>query len=264
MSRKNNNQIIDFIVSSVLMDIKHQFASNSLGVSWMFLSPLVQVLIYSLVFSNLMHAHFDSKMGHYGYSVYLLSGLLGWFLFSNIISKSTLVFLDRSEFVKKVSLPIFVWPATLAGVEFLNSMIFFIGIFVLLLVLKENAPFASLAFLGLIWLILITLFAMFAGMAVAVLTVYMRDLREVIPVFLQIHFWLTPIVYPVHILPVPYRYLMDLNPVYPFIRSLQDILCWHKMPDLSSLIECTLWIIVMFYVAYFLFKSTHLAVAEEL
>ncbi|PWF66428.1 ABC transporter, partial [Vibrio sp. T9] len=86
-----------FIASSIRNDLRSRFARSKLGAIWMILQPLAQVAIYSLVLSRIMSAKLPGIDNPYAYSLYLLSGMLAWSLFSEIVSRSITVFVDNGS-----------------------------------------------------------------------------------------------------------------------------------------------------------------------
>ena len=90
----------------------------------------------------------------------------------------------------------------------------------------------------LLWLPVLTLsvvaLAVGIGLILGILNVFIRDIGQAIPIILQIGFWFTPIVYPISIIPERYQGLLALNPMYPIVRSYQDILVYGKAPELTD------------------------------
>ena len=176
-----------FIFSSIRNELISRFTRSKLGGLWMVINPLAQVAIYALILSNVLAAKLPGVESTYGYSAYLMAGLLAWTLFSEIISACLNLFIAQGNTMKKMNFPRITLPAIVVGTSILNSVLLFIsiiGIFVLL-----GLEFSWL----ILWLIpltvLVVLLAMGIGLILGVLNVFVRDVGQVTPIILQMLFW---------------------------------------------------------------------------
>ena len=92
------------------------------------MNPLSQVLIYSLILSKIISAKLPNSSNEYGYSIYLMAGLLCWNHFQAILTRSTSIFIDNSNYLKKMQFPRSTIPAILYGSEVLNNLLLFVSI----------------------------------------------------------------------------------------------------------------------------------------
>jgi lipopolysaccharide transport system permease protein len=205
-------------------DFSERFTGSVIGPLWALLLPLVQVALFVTIFAGLMGGRLPGgRGGTLDYALYLISGLLPWTAFSNTISRLTTVFLDKKPILAKIHLPLLLVCAPIALSEGLTLAI---GMAVLLL-LATSCGHASLALAAAVpAMILSQLLALALGGMLAALTVFLRDLKEVTGIVLQIWFWATPIVYVVEILPDWARPLAARNPamllIRPFHRAFLD------------------------------------------
>ena len=185
-------QYRDFIFGSVKREFRVKYQNSILGVFWVFVNPLAMILVYTLVFSQLMKAKLPNAMGSFSYSIYLCAGILSWGLFSEISSRALNLFLDNANLLKKIYFPRACLPIILVINAWINFAIIF-GMFVIFLLATQNFP--GIIFLAVIpILLIITFFALALGVGMGVLNVFYRDIGQVYTVFLQFWFWLTPIV----------------------------------------------------------------------
>src|SRR4051812_25889914 len=100
----------DFIFGSVRREFASRYRNSMLGAAWLVLQPLAQILVYTLIFANVMRARLPGVDTTFGYSVFLCAGILTWALFAEIIARSQGMFLDYANLLKKLSFPRIVLP----------------------------------------------------------------------------------------------------------------------------------------------------------
>jgi lipopolysaccharide transport system permease protein len=197
-----------------------------LGIGWIVLQPLAMILIYTVIFSQVMKAKLHGADGSYTYSIYLCSGIITWGLFAEIIQRSQSIFIDNANLLKKVSFPRLTLPIIVVATALLNFSIVF-GLFLIFLVMTGNMP--GLAVFSIFPLLLVeVIFAGSLGLAIGIFNVFFRDTGQISGLLLQIWFWATPIAYPASILPESLRPWMAMNPMYHLVSSYQDIFVSNK------------------------------------
>jgi lipopolysaccharide transport system permease protein len=222
-----------FIFGSVRRDYQLRYRGTMLGIAWTVLQPLAMILIYTIVFSQVMKNKLHGVNDDFAYSIYLCAGIITWGLFAEIIQRSQSVFLDNANLVKKLNFPRLTLPLIVVATALLNFSIVF-GIFLLFLLVSGNVP--DITLLAMIPLLAIqVLFAAGLGVTLGLLNVFFRDVGQLSGLLLQIWFWATPIAYPATILPEWLRPLVNLNPMYHLTHSYQDVLLSHQLPDWSNL-----------------------------
>jgi lipopolysaccharide transport system permease protein len=226
-----------FILSSIKNELRVRFIRSKLGALWMIIHPLMQVVIFATILSEVLSAKLPGIDNKYAYALYLMAGTLCWSMFSETVGKCVSLFVDSGNLMKKMAFPRICLPFIAGGTMLVNNLLLLVAIFVVFAVLGHY-PGAQALWLPI--LILITLFfAMSIGLLLGVLNVFMRDIGQVVPVVLQALFWLTPIVYNIRILPEHVQGLFKLNPLYPLVSSYQNVLLYDKPPvwaDLAWLI----------------------------
>jgi len=222
-----------FILSSIRNDFKAQFARSKFGGLWMIINPLMQVLIYALILSNILAAKLPGITDKYAYAIYLMAGLLAWTLFNDIITRCLNLFIASGNLMKKMQFPRIALPLIVLGSCLFNNLLLFISMMAVFLLLGHQFSIMML------WVfpiaIVIVLLAMGIGLILGVMNVFMRDIGQVIPIVLQMLFWFTPIVYPVTIIPEAYRYLLEFNPMYPLVSAYQQALVYNAGSSFESL-----------------------------
>jgi len=222
-----------FIFSSIRNELINQFARSRLGGLWIIIHPLVMVAIYAFVLSAVLSAKFDGIDNQYAYAIYLTSGILGWTLFSEVLTRCLSLFVGNADLLKKMVVPKTVLPVITAGSVVINNVLLFLAILVIFGFLGHG-PSSALLWLPLITGVLL-LFALGIGLIISVLNVFIRDFAQVVPILLQFLFWFTPIVYPVVVIPESLRSFIAFNPLYPAISAYHDVLAYRQTPDLIAL-----------------------------
>jgi lipopolysaccharide transport system permease protein len=239
--------------SFAIRDFKQRYVGTSLGQFWYILSPIITIFIYTVIFSDFMKMKMDIVDSTYAYSIYLVPGLLSWISFSSILTRLNTSFFDKAHLIKKIDIPMFVLSLSIAITEFfifLVSMVF--G--VIFLILIDHPVTLTFLWLPLI-MILQTLFAFSFGVIISLFTPFFKDLKEAVPIIVQLWFWMTPIIYIEELLKDSYPYLMLYNPFYYFVKIYQDIFLYSQLPSINSLITTTLITFISLVVAGFLYKK---------
>lgn len=209
-------------------DLLDRYAGSVLGGLWSFIQPLLNMLVFILVFSQIMQARLPEAVGEHSYSIYLISGLLGWIAFASTLMRSTTMFLDQSGIITKVRVSLYVFPFAVVLSDALIYVISF-GLFLGFLHVAKH-PW-SLAYL---WIApvfaLQQAFAVSLGLVLGTLSIFLRDIREAVGVFLQLWFWLTPIVYVASILPTSVERALGINPMSAVVATYHDIILLGQGP----------------------------------
>ena len=258
-------QLVDnrfFIVTAIKMDFKARFSRSAFGTLWAILNPLVMVAIYAFVLSKIMHAKLPGIENSYAYPIYLISGIVGWTLFTEVISRSLVVFIENGHYLKKLAFPRSNLVFIILGASFINSLILVLAAILIFLLL--DFPLGS----SLLWLIpleiLTALFALGIGITVGVLNVFLRDVGQIVPIVLQLMFWLTPVVYTINIIPEPSQHWLELNPFFTIVGMYHDILAYRVDPPLISFVKLLAMTGFANIVGFALYKVAQKEIVEEL
>lgn len=243
---------ISLILELTRRDFTERFAGSILGSVWAFIWPLVNLFVYIIVFGKLMGAWLPGKSEFYAYSLYLAVGLLPWNALTSSIVRSTSVFLDKKHLISKIrmSLPSLLLYIILSEtITFVISMLLFF-IFLFFSGYQFHAGIMLIIFIY----YLQQLFAFGFGLLAATLTVFIRDFKEVVGIFLQLWFWFTPIVYVIDILPDSLKKIMVYNPAYIIIDAYRRIFVYNEDPAFIPLIILTVITHSIILIAYIVFR----------
>lgn len=212
----------ELLVYFVITDIKIKYKSSFLGMVWSIVAPGLTLIIYFLVFGILL------KNGVPNFVIFLFAGLLVWNFFFNIVSTSTGIVVDRAGIVKKVAFPREILALSTVG----TSLIYFVMQLIVMAVAMASIQHAPAW--GYVWLIPLSVIGLSLvggalGIALSAINVYLRDMKHLVDVFLQLWFYLTPIVYSfeqkvspeLHKHGIAWIYFM--NPVTPIVLTFQRV-----------------------------------------
>ncbi len=251
-----------FISGSVKREFQSRYRNSLLGAAWTVLNPLAMIVVYTVIFSQVMRARLPGVDSGFAYSIYLCAGVLTWGLFAEIVGRAQNVFLEHANLIKKISFPRICLPVIVvfnAGINF--SVIF--GLFVLFLLLTGTFPGASFVAVFPVLMIQIA-FAIGLGIIVGVLNVFFRDVGQFFGVLLQFWFWLTPVVYPASILPASILPYFNLNPMMPVVTAYQDIFVHGKWPDWGSLAFPSVLAVIFCVIGIRMFRKRVGEIVDEL
>ena len=243
-----------FVSSSIRNELVSRFTRSKLGGIWMIINPLAQVAIYALILGNVLAAKLPGIDNKHAYPIYLMSGLLAWTLFSEIIGRCLNLFIEQGNLMKKMQFPRITLPAIVVGSNLLNNALLFISMLGIFALLGHHFSIAMLWLMPLT--IILTGFALGIGLALGVTNVFVRDLGHAVPILLQVWFWFTPIVYPATIIPEDYRHWLALNPIYHFTSAYQDILVYGRPPEVGGLAVIGVSSLLLLLLSLFLFRRS--------
>jgi lipopolysaccharide transport system permease protein len=252
-----------FILGSVKREFQSKYRNSLLGAAWTVLNPLAMIVVYTVIFSQVMKAKLPGVDSTFAYSIYLCAGVITWGLFAEITGRAQNIFLDNANLLKKLSFPRLSLPIIVVLSVGLNFGIVF-GLFTLFLLLTGNFP--GWAFFALIPLLVLQVaFSIGLGVSLGVLNVFFRDVGQMFNVVLQFWFWLTPIVYPASILPTEARdILLGWNPMAPLVAGYQGVLVLGQWPDWHTLLMPTVVAVVLCLFGLRLFRKRAGEMVDEL
>ena len=226
------------VIEFTKREFTERYAGSVLGVLWTFVWPLVNIFIYFVIFSKVMGARLPGSSSTFSYGIYLIAGIVPWTAFSNTVSRSATVFLEKKGIISGIKISLAYLPFYIVLSETVIFLITFF-VYVMLLVFKGHPIHGQFVLIPFLYLVQ-QIFAYGLGLFIGVFNVFIRDLKEVTNILLQIWFWFTPIVYVVDILPDFTKKWFQYNPAYLFIKAYQDILVFGVSPNYHSLMTITI------------------------
>jgi lipopolysaccharide transport system permease protein len=237
-------------------DLKVKYQSSVLGFIWSLLNPLLMMLVLYAVFKNVFKFEEDN------FALYLLIGMVSWRFFANSTMSAMTSIVGKPSLVTKVYVPrqVLVLSSVLSG--FVSSILEFSVLIPLLLFfgvdLSHNIAFFP--FIHLMYLLLIY----GVSLILAALYVYYRDLNQIWDVLLQAGFFLSPIVYPISIVPEKYLSYYLMNPITIIIEAYRESLLYSQTPSVTGMVSVFVAGGLMLFVGTLVFRHLERKFAEEI
>jgi lipopolysaccharide transport system permease protein len=244
------------VYNLVSRNLKIKYHRSLLGILWTLISPISMALVYYFVFKVVLQI----EQKHY--LVLILGGVLPWTFFSQTLSEGADSIIGSWGLLSKVPIPLPVFP--LVG-AITNLVTLFMSIPVLLaaMVFTDCALSAPLLILpAAYFLLFIVTYSISSILSVA--CVFLRDLRHVVSILLQVWFYATPVIYQESMVPVKYEWVFNINPVGQVFIMFQKILGRGEWPTFYNISVATLWAFVLFTAAAFLHKYVFKNVVERI
>ncbi len=254
----------ELLKTNVKKEIRGRYKNSILGVMWSFLNPLLQLLVYSVIFGALLTGGDSAEDKYYQatYYIYVCVALIPWTYFTSAITQAAFTVIGNGDIIKKVYFPREILPISVVTSGAVNFMIS--TIIILLFVIFS--PVGLSWYILLYPFILLIQYILLLGIAfiVSSITVYFRDLEHIIGIVLMAAFYGTPIVYKLEQLPQQLQIIMQLNPMTHLINAYRDIFYYHQMPNMKVLGILLALSLILAVVGYFIFKKLQKGFAEEL
>jgi ABC-type polysaccharide/polyol phosphate export permease len=226
-----------------LRDLRARFTATSLGLVWALVVPLATVLIYSTVFAVIFRAQ-APPMGNGDagiFAVWFFCGLVPWNMFSQSVNAALASIVGMGGMLQKVYIPSFV-PVTSAVITVVLEKLLEAVVLLATLVLFLNVAWTWVLFPVVI--LGVAAFATSVGYVLAVANVHFRDTGQIFAIVLQMWFFLTPVMYPVDLIPeewrgIPLRTIFSLNPMTQFVNITRDLLYGLTLPSAGSVLYVT-------------------------
>jgi ABC-type polysaccharide/polyol phosphate export permease len=218
----------DLVLALVARDLKVRYRRSAIGFAWTMLQPLLTMLVLTVVFSTIFRVDLPN------YPVYVLAGLLVWNLFQQGTLSAMHSLRGNAQLLHRLPVPKWVFPLAtiLAGLVNLLLALVPLG----LILVATGHPFRlSLFFLPLA-IVIAAGFTLGVALLVSPLAVFFADVVEIVAVLLTILFYMTPVFYPVVIVPESYRWIVRLNPLRSMVEVFRDPIHLGKLPSLTHLL----------------------------
>ena len=247
----------EMILSLVRKDLRGRYKGSFLGFLWTFINPLLQLCVYTLVFSFILKSDIDQ------YYLFLFVALIPWIFFSAALTGGATSVLNQKDMVKKIYFPREVLPIAYVTSCFVNMLYCFIVVFAVVLVAGVKLSFVALLYLPIIMVIEYILCLGIAFLSSAI-TVFFRDLEHILGIVAMAWMYLTPVMYKIEIVPEKYQKLFSLNPMTPIIRGYRDILYYGQVPHIRTFISATILGTFVLIIGYFVFGLMKKKFVEEM
>lgn len=241
-----------------------QYKGSNLGILWSLITPLLQLAVYTFVFSVIFGARFSDSGANsrLEYVLGLLAGLAVFEVFSNSVTSAPQQITGNRNLVTKVVFPLEILPVSQMGPALTESAVRVLILIVAGVIFLHQLPW-TIVFLPLMYVPLILL-CIGLGWIIAALGVFFRDINHLISVGVRIMFFLTPIFYAVSRVPEEFRVFIYLNPLAFIVTHFRKLILWGETPDWAWYLAVTISCLAIFLIGYVGFMKSKRAFADVL
>ena len=224
----------DLIAQFTKRELVGRYRGAYLGLLWAFLIPLLMLTIYTFVFSEVLNARWtlnpNEPPTHFALTMFC--GLIVFNILAECLTRSPSLILGNPNFVKKVIFPLEILPVSLLGASFVHGAICLAILIVgQAIFLPEFPATLSAAWLFPIWIVPLVALTLGLSWFVAALGVFVRDIGQAITIIVQMLFFMTPIFYPVTLVPEGWRWVLRINPLTTIVEGARATLIEGRPPD---------------------------------
>lgn len=250
-------QYRELLKTSIKKEIRGKYKASFLGVLWSFINPLLQVLVYAIVFPYMMRDTGDD------YIIYLVTGILPWTFFQTVINECVISVKKNSGIIKKVYFPRVILPLSSAISGLINFFISCLIILFFCLIFKVGFSWHFLYAIPLA--IIECVLALGIGLALGAMDAYVQDLEYIVNFILMMAFYGSPIVYQMSLFESNTLFLkiIQLNPMTKIIMGYRDAFLYHTAPPLNDFIYVSVIACIVLVLGYMIFKKLEKGFAEQ-
>jgi len=246
----------ELIKNLVISDLKTKYSNSVLGFAWSMLNPLLMMLVLYFVFNNV----FKNKQEHF--ALYLLIGITTWRFFAMGTSVAMSSIVGKASLVTKIFIPREILTLSTVLSALLSSLLEFM-VLIPLLVIFGVIPSLTIILFPLLHILFFPI-VYGISLVLASLYVYYRDMNQIWDVVIQIGFFLSPIVYPLSLIPENYIFYYMLNPITRLIEMYRGVLLYNRLPGITDLGIVIFSGIVLLILGSLLFSKLSSRFAEEI
>lgn len=245
-------------------EVKSIYQSSFFGALWAVIVPLMMLLIYTFVFSVVFQVKWSTSGSQETprgeFALILFAGLTAFNFFSSVINKAPGLILAVPNYVKKVVFPLEILPVVAVGSAFITSLISVALILIGHVLLLRSFP-TMILLLPLVYVPLV-LFTLGFAWFLSSLGIFIRDIGQIIPVLVQILFFVSPVFYSLDRVPNSLRFLVSLNPLSFILDSFRRVLIWNEFLDWRNWLIVTLVSAFIAILGYAWFSATKRAFSD--
>lgn len=250
------------ILSMVRRDIRGRYIGSFLGIFWSVIHPLTQLMIYYFIFSVVLKIRLGPEYGESDFAFWLVAGLLPWMFFAEVVTRSPAALLEQTRLITTTVFPSEILPLTHLFAALINHLI---GVIILIgFLLTFGYGISMKIFLILPFLLTTGIFALGISWMLSALNAFLRDIGQIIGVFVNIWFFLTPIMYPRHLIPDSFQGLYGLNPMLYVVEGYRVALLGKTTIDAEGFLYLLVPALVTFALGGLVFKRLKPAFADVL
>lgn len=242
---ENLKKYAPLLTELVSRDIKTKYRRSILGVFWTLLNPLLMMAILSIVYSQLFKFQIEN------FPLYILSGQVIFNFFSEATNSAMSSIINSSSLIRKVYIPKYLFTISKILSSVINILASFCALLVVMVFTKAELHYSII--FAIFPMIIITVLSTGVGLLLAAFAVKFRDLLHLYSVFTTALMYLSPIIYPIEILPDKVATIVKLNPITNILEIFRDVIMYNKIPNTGVILLAVIPSVIMLFVGLFAF-----------
>lgn len=240
-----------------------RYRGSVMGLMWSFLNPVLMLAVYTFVFTVVFNARWGTESNSKGeFAIILFAGMIVHGLFAECANRAPGLILNNVNYVKKVVFPLEILPWVTLGSALFHASISFAVLLIFYAVIHSSLNW-TIIFLPAL-LVPFALLTMGVAWFLASVGVFVRDVGQTIGIVTTIMLFLSPVFYPISVLPEHLRPVLFLNPLTFMIEQIRSVLIWGNMPDWIGLAVYSLCSVVVAWAGFFSFQTMRKGFADVL
>lgn len=247
----------ELLFSITARDIKVRYKQAALGMAWAILQPLLLMVIFTIVFSRFVRIPTDGVP----YPIFSYCGLLPWTFFASSLAFAIPSLVSNINLVTKIYFPREIFPIAAVAASFFDFVIASVVFVGMMLYYRVTVSMTMLVMVPVLVVIqiLLTFGVVFVLSAV---NVFFRDIRYIVPLGVQIWMFISPVIYPMSLVPVRFRFIYSLNPMAVLLDGYRSLILAGEMPPLKLLGLAAGVSVGLFVLSYRIFKKLEMRFAD--
>jgi lipopolysaccharide transport system permease protein len=242
---------LNLLAAFTFREIKTRFSGSVMGPFWVLIGPMAMLGIYGFVFGNVFRPS-TQDLGAPSYLMFVAAGLWPWMVFSDGLMRGMSAIQANASLVRKVAFPHAILVLSSTGAAAILHLAGYC--FVLLFIAITSQALSILGVLYATWTLLwLFIFTLGLALLLAGLQTLLRDIEQATGPVLMMLYFLTPVLYPSSVIPLPYRDWLNWNPLALMISRLREQLFLNASPQVTDLIIPAI-ALVMLWIGYAVFK----------
>jgi ABC-type polysaccharide/polyol phosphate export permease len=239
-------------------DFRARYKQAMLGFGWAIINPLVLVLVFTFTIRRFAHVYTE----HVPYSIWAFTGLVAWTFFAGSVTWATQCLVSNQALLNKVNFPREAFPVASVGLSCIDTSISLLGL-IAYFAIFEFLPKSTSYWIPVIFLVQLA-FTLGVSLILSIVVVYIRDLRQIVPVIVQIGIFASPVAYNItQLLKPPWRVVYNaVNPMAGVIDSYRRVILYGEMPHPEYLLAAAATSLVVLVVGLRIFKRLEAGIAD--
>lgn len=231
----------------VSRDLKTKYRRSALGFMWSVLNPLGMMIVLTIVFSTVFQQAIEN------FPVYLMCGQLIFNFFNEASNLAMTSILDNAPLIKKVYVPKYLFPMSRVCSALVNMLTTFVALLIVILITKT--PITWTIFLSWFPIMLATFFAFGTGLILSVIVVTFRDMKHLYSVLTTAWLYLTPVFYPISMLPESVAIIVRNNPLTIIVEILRYNVLYYRIAPMILVVKAVIYCVLVMCVGLWMFKK---------